>query len=175
MAKPHQQPQPVRPTPPAPRTDAPILTSVALGKTADGRHAVALLRTQGLTLVSCSLLAPTAPDAASAEEAWRVASYPILFHGEAPATVPGTLVSGTGLAFAKTEASAFRVTLVELEDGKVQPFRAPKPGALTHEERLGSLVYEGKKLDAWQELELHAAKYLLRESLAERRRKAAGG
>lgn len=177
----HQQQQPLpRPTAPptpaqgTPRVDAPVITSVALGRTQDGRHAVALLRTQGLVIVSCALLCQPTRDAATAEEAWRIASYPTLFHGNPPASIPGTLVSGAGLALDKV-GNAYRVTLVEVENGKVLPFREPTSTAATHEERLGSFIYMGKKLDAWQELDLYAAKYLLRESLAERRRKAAGG
>jgi hypothetical protein len=178
MAKPHHQQQPLRPMPtppPAPKAEAPVITSVALGKTADGRHAVALLRTQGLAVVSCALLAPSTPDASSAEEAWRMAAYPTLYHGNPPATVSGVIVSGTGLALRKNASGKTEVMVIELEDGKMLPVRKPDATSPDPQERLGSVPFEGGKLDAWQELELYAAKYLLRESLAERRRRSAVG
>lgn len=174
------QQQPLRPMPAlavtsAPKAEAPVIASVALGKTADGRHVVALLKTQGFAVVSCALLCPPTGDASSAEEAWRAAAYPTLFHGTPPATLPGTLASGTGLALQKNASGKTEVTVVELEGGKVQPFRKPEPSSMDPQERLGSVPFEGGKLDAWQELELYAAKYLLRESLAERRRRSAVG
>lgn len=171
---PHQPVLPVRPTQaPTPRQDAPVLTSVALGRTSDGKWAAALLRTQGLTLVSCGLLCPPTKDAASAEEAWRVASYGVLYHGEAPATHSGTLVSGTGLSLVKGDR-AHHVRRVEIEDGKVLPYVPPNPLAPTSEEKKGDELYVGTKLDAWHELSDHADRHLLRESLMERRRRAAG-
>jgi len=179
MAKPQQQPLPKPTAPPSPvqatpKGEAPVITSVALGRTAEGKHAVAMLRTQGMALLSCELLAQPTRDAAVAEDVWRVCAYPVLFHGEKVPTFAGTLVTGTGLALVKTPANTYAVTVVEMDGGKVQPPRKADPHALTDEERKGSTLYEGKKLDAWHELDSHAAKYLLRESLAERRRKAAG-
>lgn len=180
MAKPHQHPlprpmAPLTPVPTAPKAEVPVITSVALGRTADKRHAVALLKTQGLTVVSCALLAPTTSDASAAEETWRTAAYPTLYHGNPPSTVPGTLVSGTGLALVKSASGKTEVMVIEVEDGKVQPFRKADAASPDPQERLGSVPFEGGKLDAWQELELYAAKYLLRESLAERRRRSAVG
>lgn len=173
MAKP--QPIPPRPSaPPAP--EAPLVTSVMLGRTADKRHAAAILKTRGNVVVSCALVCPPTRDAELAEEAWRDASYPALYHGQAVPTVEGpSLVEGTALAMVRTPANTVAVIVVEVEAGKVLPPRKPEPKAATEEERLGSHPYEGRKLDAWDELMRYAAHYVLRESFAQSRRRAAGG
>lgn len=177
MAKPHQQtPKPTAPLTPIqqrlePKPEAPVLTFVALGRTGDKRHVAALVKTQGLALVSTALLCHPTRDALPAEEAWRDAAYPVLFHGQAVPTTSGTaIVDGQGLTLVKTPSNKTAVVLLEIEDGKVS-FREPNPRGMTREERLGSHLFEGTKLDAWQELDAYAMHHLLRETRLIGRRK----
>lgn len=168
----HQPPPPPQPQrqatlptpPPPPAEEVPIHASVALGRVPDGRHVAAILRTQGLKVVSCALLCPPTREQILAEEAWQNASYPVLFHGEKVPTVQGPpLMEGVALRLQKGSEGT-SVILSEVEDGALLPFN-PKEHVL----------FTGRKLDAWQELDSYAAHNMLTVSKYQRRRRAAGG
>lgn len=160
-----QQRQAVLPHAEAPKYDAtaPVLTAVGLGRTEDGRHACAVLKTQGRTILSCRLLEAATRTLEVAEDAWRASAYLVLYHGEALPTVEGTLHEGRALALHRLPNSRTAVVLLELEDGKLLPPNPDKPS-----------LFEGKRGEAWEVLDDWASHNLLLSTLAERRRRAAG-
>ncbi len=150
-----------KPEAPKPAERPPEVLSLALGKTASGLHCVALLVTEGLRVTKATVLA-VSRDAETAEEEWDSRAYPALYHGEKPAaSVPATFTSGTALALVqapKTLASRRQAVLLEVEGDKVVGQR---------------ILYDGGKLDAWQELSDWASRHLLMESAAVRRKRQA--
>ena len=153
-------------TPPTPKKaddTAPVLTAVALGRTKDGRHAAAILKTQGQAILSCRLLEAPTRTLELAEEAWRAASYPTIYLGEVVPTVDGPpLHEGKALALTRLPKGTAAV-LLEIEDGKLLPPNPDKPA-----------LFDGSKLEAWQALDDWASHNLLLSTLAERRRRAVG-
>lgn len=143
---------------------APVLTSVGLGRTEDGRHVAALLKTQGRVLLSCRLLEAPTRTLEVAEEAWRSSAYLVLYHGEALPTVDGpALYEGKALALHRLPNSRTAVVLLEVEDGNLLPPDPERPS-----------LFEGKRGEAWETLDDWASHNLLLSTLAERRRRAAG-
>lgn len=176
MAKHHQQPRPTAPPSPmqqkqallseAPKYDAsaPVLTSVALGRTEDGRHAVAVLKTQGKTLLACRLLAPPTRELAVAEESWRQAAYQVLYLAQDVPTVDGpALHEGKAIALHMLPTRKTAAVLLELEDGVLLPPDEKRPA-----------LFDGSRMEAWQAADDWAAHNLLLSTLADRRRRAAG-
>jgi len=165
-----QQKQAVLVPPPALKTEAPkydatapILTAVGLGRTKDGRHACALLKTQGRTILSCRLFEAPTRDVELAEEAWRASAYLTLYQRETLPTVEGTLYEGKALALHQLPNQRTAVVLLEVEDGKLLPPNEDKPA-----------LFEGRRGEAWEALDDWASHNLLLSTLAERRRRAAG-
>lgn len=174
MAKPFPRPT----APPSPMQQAqailkpvsqapavPLVTSVAFGRTASGRYAAAILKTQGRALVSCDLLGHPSGDAEVAADIWRDSAYPALIQGRTPRLVQGPpLVEGHAFALFTSGSRTAALVLV-LEEGRVVE---PVPGdaELVGGRRVlptGGEVYTGRRLDAWQELELYAALHVLSE------------
>lgn len=165
MAK-HQQPLP-RPTAPLtpmqqtlkPQAPLEVRTWMALGIVDYGKHAAALLRTQGTKVVECHLLDSPRREAVEAEEAWLDAAYPALFHGEKVRTVQGPpLMDGIALGLHRIGAK-FGVVVADVDGGR-----------LSETEKVHFL---GSKLDAWHELDAYAAHNILTHWVRERRRKQA--
>lgn len=155
--KPQGIPQKKPEAPPTPKP--PPVTSLCLGKTTGGLHCVALVTTEELRVTAAKVLA-VSRDASVIEEEWDARAYPILFHGEAStASVPHTLASGEALALAHapgTLKSVRTATRLEIEGAKV----------------IGqAVIFSGGKLDAWKELSDWAARHLLVESKATRRKR----
>lgn len=150
-----------KPEAPKPTERPPEVLSLALGKTTGGLHCVALLVTEGLKVIKATVLAQSR-DASVVEEEWEARSYPALYHGEVPKVTPvATFASGTALALVqapKTLASRRQAVLLEVEGEKVVEQR---------------ILYDGGKLDAWQELADWAARHLLVEAAAVRRKRQA--
>ena len=148
-----------KPEAPKPAERPPEVLSLALGKTTAGLHCVALLVTEGLRVVKATVLAASR-DASMVEEEWEARAYPTLYHGTSIATDSHhTLASATALALVqapKTLASRRQAVLLEVEGDKVIEQR---------------ILYDGGKLDAWQELSDWAARHLLVESAAVRRKR----
>lgn len=161
MAK-HQQPppRPMAPVTPTQQTLKPLETRtwLAVGIVDYGKHAAALLRTQGTKVVECRLLDVPKRDPSEAEEAWEFASYPTLFHGEEPRTVQGLpLKDGIAVGLHKVGAK-YEAVVVEVDDGRlVEP---------------GRVLYLGGKLDAWHELDAYASHHLLTHWVGGGRRSA---
>lgn len=154
-----QQPLMKKPESPKPAERPPEVTSLALGKTASGLHCVALLVTEGLKVVKATVLA-VSRDASAMEEEWEARAYTALYHGERQTVSTLTpFVGGTALALVqapKTLASRRQAVLLEVEGDKVVEQR---------------ILYDGGKLDAWQELSDWASRHLLVESAAVRRKR----
>ena len=174
MAKPQHVARPTAPLSPmqqrqavlpvaAPKPDAPVLTAVALGRTEDGRHAAAILKTQGGSILSCRLLDSPTRTLELAEEVWRASAYSVIYLGETVPTVDGPpLYEGKALALTRLPKGTAAV-LLEIEDGKLLPPNPDKPA-----------LYDGSKGEAWAALDDWASHNLLLSTLAERRRRAAG-
>lgn len=156
--KPVQQ-QPKKPEPtPAPR--GPEVTALALGKTKEGLPCVALLTISDRKVVASTVLEADR-DSAAMEEAWDARAYPVLYLGERPAQkTQHAFAEGMALALERppnglpSRRTAIRI---EVEGDRVT-------------ER--ATVFDGGKLDAWQELHDWASRHLLVESAASRRKKA---
>lgn len=143
---------------------APVLTSVGLGRTEDGRHVAAILKTQGRTILSCRPLETPTRTLEVAEEAWRASAYLVLYHGETLPTVEGPpLHEGKALALHRLPTQRTAVVLLEVEDGKLLPPDPDKPA-----------LFDGSRGEAWLALDDWASHNLLLSTLAERRRRAAG-
>lgn len=150
--------------PPKYDASAPVLTAVALGKTEDGRHAVAILKTQGRTILSCRLVESPTRELPLAEETWRQTAYPALYLGETVPTLEGPpLHEGKALALHMLANRKTAAVLLEIEDGQLLPPDEKRPA-----------LFDGSRMEAWQAADDWASHNLLLSTLAERRRRAAG-
>lgn len=173
MAKHHQQQQQLpRPTAPqtpmqqplTPKVEAEIRVWLAVG-TVEGKHACALLKTQGTRVLESLLLearnGPTpSRDASTAEDTWEEASYPVLYHGETPTIAKAAMLDeGRALALHKAPNGKTAAVEVEVEGNR-----------LLCGEGNFRVIFLGGRTEAWHELQAHAAHSLLANWQAERRR-----
>lgn len=167
--KPTPQPQPKKPEAPKPATYE--CAALALGKTKDGLHCVALLSLSvregakypsatDLRVATARVIA-AGKDAEAMEETWQDNAYPVLYHGEAAPERQGhTFASGTALGLLlppKTLRSMRTATRFEVEGERVTDL---------------SVIYDGGKLHAWEELSDHASRHLLVVTASQRRKRA---
>lgn len=149
--------RPLTPVPEAKPEPNEVL-SIALGRTTEGRYCVAALTTRGLKVAKADVLCAYR-DAATAEEEWNRLAYLALFQGNVAPPESGRHVfaTGTAIALPKVPPSKRAAIALEVEGNTVTSQK---------------VVFEGSKLDAWNEAQDWASRNLLLESAAQRRRAA---
>lgn len=145
---------------PAPKNEVapPEVVSLALGRTASCLYCVAALTTQGLKVKSAEVL-DASRDAWRMEEAWEYRAYRLLYYGEkqTPATSGQLFASGRSVAVQKLHTSKRAAVALDVEGNTVTGQQ---------------VVFEGGKLDTWNEARDWAVRNLLVESHAQTRRRA---
>lgn len=163
--------QPKKPEAQKPSAPSYECTALALGKTTQGLHCVALLTLsvrEGAKYPSATDLRVTSArvvdvskDQEKMEEAWQDNAYPVLYHGETASQRQGhTFASGTALGLLlppKTLRSMRTATRFEVEGERVTDLQ---------------VIFDGGKLHAWEELSDHASRHLLTVTAAQRRKRA---